>query len=146
MARPQLNITPEMIKHAQELRAKGCTEEEVAKGIGISYSAFHRHKGKFKQALKKGEDIFSNTKLNDVENSLLKRALGYEYIETKEETGTTETGSYIKNTKTKKQIIPDVTAQIFVLANRKPDKWQSINKAKVDIETIPQDINITFGN
>ena len=52
-----------------------------------------------------------------VENALLKRALGYEYDEI-----TTEYGKEIK--RVTKQVVPDVTAQIFWLKNRKPDQWR----------------------
>lgn len=71
----------------------------------------------------------------EVENALLKRALGYEYEEvtTEEEvypTGKTdEDGNPINIIKTKtkrttKMVIPDTTAQIFWLKNRRPDKWR----------------------
>ncbi|WP_295284102.1 hypothetical protein [Veillonella sp.] len=55
-----------------------------------------------------------------VENALLKRALGYEYVEYSEECS--EDG--IKKKKTVKHVIPDTTAQIFWLKNRRPDLWR----------------------
>ena len=56
-----------------------------------------------------------------VENALLKRALGYDYEEVKTET---ENGVVTKVTTITKQVVPDVTAQIFWLKNRRPDKWR----------------------
>jgi len=56
-----------------------------------------------------------------VENALLKRALGYEYEEVKEKF---EDGVITERTVTKKEVVPDTTAQIFWLKNRKPDKWR----------------------
>ena len=76
----------------------------------------------FADALKKGkEDVDIQ-----VENALLKRALGYEYNET-----TQELSGFGQMRVTKivtKQVIPDTTAQIFWLKNRRSDKW----KNKVD--------------
>ena len=68
------------------------------------------------EALKKGKEVVDI----QVENALLKRALGYEYVEDKVEMG--PNGK--KVTQTIKQVIPDTTAQIFWLKNRRPDKWR----------------------
>ena len=62
-----------------------------------------------------------------VENALLKRALGYSYEEvTKEICEDPETGNLeMKITKkVRKEVVPDTTAQIFWLKNRKPDVWR----------------------
>lgn len=56
----------------------------------------------------------------------MKRALGYEYIEYSEE----HSDDGIKIKKTTKQVVPDTTAQIFWLKNRRPDLWRD----KRDIE------------
>ena len=55
-----------------------------------------------------------------MENALLKRALGYEYEEVKEKF---EGNVMTERTVTKKEVIPDVTAQIFWLKNRKRETW-----------------------
>ena len=82
-------------------------------------------------ALKKGKapvDI-------QVENALLKRALGYEYDETVEEVEKIPYGQpdedgnrkVIERVKTKTKrvtVLPDVTAQIFWLKNRRPERWR----------------------
>ncbi len=62
-----------------------------------------------------------------VENTLLKRALGYTYTETKRE----GTLNGIKNgtakvTVTEKMMPPDVAAIIFWLKNRKPEVWREV--------------------
>lgn len=104
----------------------GLTDEQIAKNLGIAYSTFKEYKKKysaFSATLKKGKEVVDI----QVENALLKRALGYEYEEVKEEY---ENGELAKTTKTKKQIAPDVTAQIFWLKNRRPDKWRD----KQDVE------------
>ena len=70
-----------------------------------------------------------------VENALLKRALGYSYKEvTKEKIFNPETGQYeLMTTKeVTKEVVPDTTAQIFWLKNRRPDKWR--DKRDVSVE------------
>lgn len=60
----------------------GLIDEQIAKNLGIAYSTFKVYKDQFSAfsaALKKGKDIIDY----QVENSLLKRALGYEYKEKK---------------------------------------------------------------
>ena len=57
----------------------------------------------------------------DILNALLKRALGYEYEEVKEKY---EGNVMTERTVTKKEVIPDTTAQIFWLKNRKPGDWR----------------------
>ena len=52
-----------------------------------------------------------------VENALLKRAMGYHYDEVTMENG-------IETKRVTKEVIPDTTAQIFWLKNRRPDKWR----------------------
>ena len=58
----------------------------------------------------------------------MKRALGYEYEEVKEKY---ENGFCVERTITKKEVVPDTTAQIFWLKNRKPDEWR--DKQTVEI-------------
>lgn len=94
----------------------GLTDEQIAKNIGIATSTFYEWKKKeleFSEALKKGKEVIDF----EVENALLKRALGYEYEEETYENG-------ILTKKVKKQVAPDTTAQIFWLKNRQVKKWR----------------------
>lgn len=94
----------------------GLTDEQIAKNIGIATSTFYEWKKKeieFSEALKKGKEVIDF----EVENALLKRALGYEYEEETYEKG-------ILTKKVKKQVAPDTTAQIFWLKNRQVKKWR----------------------
>ena len=69
-----------------------------------------------------------------VENALLKRALGYEYKEVSEKF---EGGVLTERKITKKHVVPDITAQIFWLKNRKPEEWRDKREvdSKVEIES-----------
>jgi len=61
----------------------------------------------------------SNQKL--VEEALLKRALGYTYIEKREETGS---DGKEKTVVTEKQSEPDVRSIMYWLTNRHPKRWK----------------------
>lgn len=94
----------------------GLTDEQIAKNMGIATSTFYEWKKKekeFSKSLKKGKEVVDF----EVENALLKRALGYEYEEKTYENG-------ILTKKVKKQVAPDTTAQIFWLKNRQVKKWR----------------------
>lgn len=113
-------LTPDGLLRIEGWARDGLTDEQISRKIGIAYSTFRIWKNKFTElsaALKKNKDIVDR----EVENSLLKRALGYEYEEVKEKF---EGGVLTERTVTKKEVIPDTTAQIFWLKNRKPDKWR----------------------
>jgi hypothetical protein len=108
----------------------GLIDEQIAKNLGVAYSTFKGYKQMYPAlmaALKRGKEVIDR----QVENALLKRALGYEYEEVKQIIEKDEKGKDRKRIeKTIKQIIPDVTAQIFWLKNRKPHEWRD----KRDIE------------
>lgn len=94
----------------------GLTDEQIAKNLGISKDTFYKYikqYADFSDSLKRGKEIVDY----EVENSLLKRALGYEYDEI-----TYEHGEETK--RVRKQVAPDTTAQIFWLKNRKPEQWR----------------------
>ena len=104
----------------------GLTDIQIAHNLGISEDTFYTYKNKyteFSEALKKGKEVIDF----EVENALLKRALGYTFEEvTKESVFNKKTGKYeLIVTKTvTKEIQPDTTAQIFWLKNRKPKEWR----------------------
>lgn len=98
----------------------GLTDEQLAEKIGVSRSTLSEWKNRFpdiSDALKKGKEIVDI----QVENALLKRALGYEYQEQRIETSKKDG---VKVIQTVKHVPPDTTAQIFWLKNRRPDKWR----------------------
>ena len=98
----------------------GLTDEQLAAKIGINPATLYDWKNKYpkiSEALKKGKEVVDI----QVENALLKRALGYDYqeerIERSEKDG-------VKVVQTIKHIPGETTAQIFWLKNRRPDKWR----------------------
>ena len=82
----------------------------------------------------------------EVENMLLKRAMGFEYEEVTTEIEDIPTGKFDEKgnpiyrqrkhiKKTKKMVVPDTTAQIFWLKNRRPDLWRDRHENDVNIVT-----------
>lgn len=110
----------------------GLSNEQIAHNMGITFQTLYKWQDKYselREALKKGKEVVDR----EVENALLKRALGYEYDEVTQEPVTDKDTGITEMRVTKrvtKQIVPDVTAQIFWLKNRKPDEFRD----KRDVE------------
>ena len=120
----------------------GLTDEQIAHNMGVSMGTLNEWKNRFPQiieSLKAGKEPVDI----QVENALLKRALGYEYDEVTEETEKIpyrDNGEqkFIERTKIKTKHVtvpPDVTAQIFWLKNRKPKQWRDRVEQAVSIDT-----------
>ena len=115
----------------------GLIDEQIAKNMGITPSTLYEWKKNYSEiseSLKKGKEVVDI----QVENALLKRALGYSYKEIKEE----KTVDGKRVTVTTKEVVPDTTAQIFWLKNRRPERWRD----KQDIEHSGQMGGVTIIN
>lgn len=112
-------LTSEGLLRLEAWARDGLTDEQIAKNIGISIATLYNWKRDYLEileALKRGKEVVDI----QVENALLKRALGYSYKEVKTEIS--DEGKKVITTV--KEVIPDVTAQIFWLKNRKPEEWK----------------------
>lgn len=121
------NIVEPNLKLIERWKRNGASEEEIAKRLGIAYSTFNLYKAQkseLSEALKKGAEIIDT----EVENALLKRALGYDYDEITKERN--DSGELVVTKVVHKQVVPDTKAQIFWLKNRCPDQWR--DKLQVD--------------
>lgn len=117
-------LTEDGLLRIQGWARDGLTDAQIAHNIGVSYSTFKEWLVRFPDmsaSLKKGKapvDI-------EVENALLKRALGYETEEVFEEIFEMPDGSQRKHIRrVKKQIPPEPVAIFFWLKNRRPLKWR----------------------
>ena len=113
----------------------GLTDPQIANNMGIGLRTLYEWYERFPQiahAVKKGKapvDI-------QVENALLKRALGYTEEEVITEIIEQPDGKQRKQVRKVKRIFPpDVTAQIFWLKNRKPKQWREKVENSVNIDT-----------
>ena len=98
----------------------GLTDEQLAQKMGIATGTLYEWKKSYpeiSEALKRGKEVVDI----EVENALLKRALGYDYTEERVEISEKDGRKVIQNTK---HIAADTTAQIFWLKNRRPDRWR----------------------
>lgn len=151
-------LTLEGLLRLEAWARDGLTDEQIAENMDIDAATLYRWKKRFCEiceALKRGKEIVDI----QVENALLKRALGYSYNEDKYVSVPMEEAEYFEKLdeymnkyryehpeatdselmlvrerfpKTKeilaerkvKEVVPDTTAQIFWLKNRRPDKWR----------------------
>lgn len=113
----------------------GLTEPQICQNMGIGISTLTEWKTKFPAiaaSIKKGREPVDI----QVENALLRRALGYDYEETiteVEDLGGGRTKKHVR--KVTRHVAPDTTAQIFWLKNRKPKQWRDKMEAAVNIDT-----------
>lgn len=168
-------LSPEGLLKLEGWARDGLTDEQIAGNIGIHTATLYDWKKKYpeiSETLKKGKEVVDL----QVENALLKRALGYSYHEdkyisvpmeeveyqTKREEymnlyrfhhpdatddelflireGFPKTKEQLVERK-RKEVVPDTTAQIFWLKNRRPDKWRD----KQDMELSGKlDQTVTF--
>lgn len=125
-------LTEEGLLQLEAWARNGLTDEQIAANIGISRSTLNEWKNRFSDisdTLKRGKEVVDI----QVENALLKRALGYTYKEiTREAQFNPQTEQYemVVTKEITKEVVPDTTAQIFWLKNRKPDEWRD----KKDVE------------
>lgn len=151
-------LTPEGLLKLEAWARDGLTDEQIAGNAGINPATLYDWKkkyGEISEALKRGKEIVDI----QVENALLKRALGYSYNEDKYISVPMDLAEYTEKLeqymnmykfehpeatdselilvrerfpKTKevlverkvKEVVPDTTAQIFWLKNRRPDRWR----------------------
>lgn len=136
MAKYDKWLTEEGLIKIEGWARDGLIDEQIAKNIGINVSTLYEWKKRFNEiseALKKGKEVIDR----EVENALLKKALGYDFEESKT---TYHNGELFEEIVYKKHVQPDTTAMIYWLNNRKPGEWsnrQNINanvNANVRIE------------
>lgn len=99
-------LTPEGLLKLEGWAREGLTDEQIAEKMGIRRETLYAWSKKYpniSNTLKRGKEVVDL----QVENALLKRALGYEYEEVAEEY---ESGTLTKKKVTKKRVIPDTTA------------------------------------
>ena len=120
----------------------GYTLVDIANKIGIDKDTFLRWKDRYpeiRQAVAKGKELVDY----QVENALLKSALGYKTKEVKVTT-TMRYGKVVETIKevTDKEVAPSVPAIQMWLYNRNKDKWKNMNNAKTVFDDMEEDSSI----
>ena len=134
-------LEPEALTLLEGWARDGLTDEQIAHNIGITRETLNQWKHRFpdiSDTLKKGKEVVDI----QVENALLKRALGYEYTEEKVEISEKDGKKVVQ---TVKHVAPDTTAQIFWLKNRRPDKWRDKPDAPADTELLNKAAQVLGG-
>lgn len=130
-------LTEEGLLRIQGWARDGLTDKDISKNMRIGVSTLKEWKGRFPEiqdALKQGKDAADRV----VENALYKSACGYTMkirkpVKVKLVDYDPATGKKIREAETWQAVeeeihVPaQVTAQIFWLKNRKPDKWREKN-------------------
>ena len=134
-------LEPEGLTLLERWARNGLSEEQIAHNVGISRSTLKEWKLKhpaISAALKRGKEVVDL----EVENALLKSALGFTYNEVMTE----ESDDGIKKRVTTKMVLPNVTAQIFWLKNRRPEQWREKQPpASEEIEDIQSTREEVYG-
>ena len=113
-------LTKEGLLRLQGWARDGLTDEQIATNMGISVASLYNCKRdhlEIFEALKEGKEVVDR----QVENALLKSALGYMYDEVTEERRDDE---LVVTKVVHKEVQPNTTAQIFWLKNRKRAEWR----------------------
>lgn len=121
----------------------GYTLQDIANRIGISYNTLRMWRDKYpeiKEALRKGKEIIDY----QVENALLKSALGYKTKEVKVIT-TVRYGKTVETVRevTDKEQAPNVSAIQCWLFNRMPDKWKRNRDQLIELDEEDTKIQVT---
>ena len=133
MAKYDYWITNEGLLLMEGWARDGLTNEQISYNMGVSRQTLTEWSKKFisiSATLKNGKEVVDRK----VENALYKRALGYSYTEVKK----TETADGTFKTITTKEVVPDVTAQIFWLKNRKVKEWRDKQDIDLAVKEMPQ--------
>lgn len=113
-------LTKEGLLRLQGWARDGLTDAQIAANMGINVATLYRWENEFcdiRNALKDGKEVVDR----QVENALLKSALGYMYDEVTEERRDDE---LVVTKVVHKEVQPNTTAQIFWLKNRKRAEWR----------------------
>lgn len=133
-------------KKVAEMVANGLTVAEQCSQLGISRDSYYKMRKRypeFDDAIMAAKEDFCD----DIENTLYKRASGYEYEETTVTEVIDENGNPTgkkKRTTVKKHMPGDPRLIKYILGQRLPDQWREKNEIDVnvrDIRVIPPELD-----
>lgn len=124
----------------------GLSKDTIAEKLGISRMTLYNWEEKYpeiKEALSKSKEIIDY----EVENALLKAALGYRAVETKTIISGSQNKSgnrVVKIEKVEKEVGPNVTACLAWLNNKKPKEWHKNRENEVEISDEMNNVTINI--
>ena len=138
-------LTEEGLLKIEGWARDGLIDEQIAHNIGISTKTLYEWKNKYSEicnALKRGKEVIDR----QVENALLKRALGYDVEEVVSEY-VPDLNTTIEVRRVKKHVAGDTTAMIYWLNNRKPGEWRQKQDINANVDSnINIKVNIDDAN
>ena len=118
------DFKPEFVEQVKKLAELGATDMEIADFFEVDVRTINRWKithGDFCQSLKEGKEVADQK----VERSLFQRATGFEHDSVK--IFTTKSGETIY-APFREFVVPDTTACIFWLKNRRSKDWKDVTR------------------
>ncbi len=101
----------------------GATEKQIYENLGVSRNAFY----KYKKDKKEFYELLKNGRKNlvvQLRGALVKKALGFKYVERKTVTGKDANGETVERTEIyERAALPDVAALNLCLKNYDADEW-----------------------
>ncbi len=132
MAKSKWLSIKDRLHEVEKWARDGLTEVEIGKNLGISHQTMNRYKNNYSEfcdAIKRGRQSC----VKQIENALVKRALGFEYEEVKTYIKDEEGKTTRYTEKTKKYAPPDVGACAILLKNKDRGNWAN-DPAKLDLD------------
>lgn len=118
--KPEQWLEPDKLLLLEDWARQGLFDEQIAKNMGVSEATLYNYKKKypaFKEALRKGKEVVDI----EVENAMLKRAIGYTVTINEQKL---DRDGCVHDLTRDIHIPGDVTAQIFWLKNRRRMQWR----------------------
>ena len=120
----------------------GSTFKEACKACNVSESQFYDQKSKksdFSDEVKKAQADARAKIVPELEKSLYKKAMGWEYTETRTEYAADAEGNpiIVKQTEVTRVVPADTAALIFALTNLAPESWTNKQRQELtgDLKT-----------
>lgn len=132
MARSKWHQVKAKLGLVEEWSRLGLTEQQISKNLGISRSTLNDFKNKHRElmeAIRKGREVA----VAELENGLYKRALGFNYEETRVSIRVIDGREVRFTEKSTKYQAPDVGACIILLKNKDRPNWSN-DPVKRDLE------------
>lgn len=129
----------------------GCTIRQCCEALGISDDTWRAwlNKPEFADMVQEAQAVFHKNTVKEVENALLRAALGYNATNTRKDVTTDKEADAKGNPVIVRQvekevtetrhIAPNVGAAIFLLCNMEPERWQQKQSTDLNVGgTLPQ--------
>lgn len=129
--------TAEIKKEIFECLRTGMTDKQTCAKVHINPDTFYTwlaKKNDFSELVKTAKEDFRSGMVKKLEDSLYRKAIGYDAEETETEYTFTKDGNPVakKKTRKNKHIQPDTGAIIFALTNLAPEEWKNKQFQQID--------------